>query len=167
MALTAGRVPDGDDDGLGLEIGLAAYAFHTNVRGIEEAGAAEHDFHAVARELRLGDVHLGLDHLVDPETEVGHGDLFLHVVVDAVDALVLEAGEVHDGFAHGLAGDGPGVDAGAADDLAALDDRHLAAALGRLNGGALSRRSGADNDDVVFLHSVAGRAIAACPRICR
>ena len=76
---------------------------------------------AVARKLRLRDVDFGLDHLVDAEAEVRHGDLFLDVIVDAVDALVLEAGKMQHGFAHGLAGDGAGVDAGAADDLALLD----------------------------------------------
>ena len=103
--------------------------------------------------LRLGDVDFGLDHLVDAEAQVRHGDLFLDVIVDAVDALVLEAGEVQHGFAHGLAGNGAGVDAGAADDFALLDHRHAAAALGALNGRTLSGRAGADDDDVVFLHA--------------
>ena len=60
-------------------------------------------------------------------------------IIDAVDALVLVTGKVQHGFAHGLAGDRAGVDAGAADDFALLDDHHPAAALGALNGGALAR----------------------------
>ena len=77
----------------------------------------------VARELRLGDVDLGLDDVLDAEGQVGHRDLFLHPVVHAVDGLVVVAGEMQHGLAHGLGGDGAGVDADAADDLAHLDER--------------------------------------------
>ena len=82
--------------------------------------AVEH-IDAVARELRLHHVGLGLDHLVDAESEIRHGDLVFDVIVDAVDALVFEAGEMQNGLAHGLAGDGSGVDANAADDFALFD----------------------------------------------
>ena len=122
------------------------FSTRTCVASRKLAAAGDH-FHAVARQLRLGDVDLGLDHLVDAEAQVRHGDLFLDVVVDAVDALVLEAGEVQHGLPHGLAGDGAGVDAGAADDLALLDHGHAAAALGALDGGALAGRAGADDDE--------------------
>src|ERR1019366_2593605 len=102
--------------------------------------------------VRPGDVDLGLDHLVDAEPQVRHGDLFLDVVVGAVDALVLETREVHHSLSHGLAGDGPGVDAGAADDFALLDHRHAAATLGVLDSRPLAGRSGPDDDDVEFPH---------------
>ncbi len=143
----------GDDDDGRFEVGLAARVLDADVGGVEEAGAAVDHFDAVARQLRLGDIDFGLDHLVDAEAQVGHGDLFLDVVIDAVDALKLEAGEMQHGFAHGLAGDGAGVDAGAADDFALLDDDHAAAALGALNGGALPGGAGADHDEVVVAHA--------------
>ena len=136
----------------------AARALHADVRGVDETGAPDDHLDAVARELRLRDVDFGLDHLVDAEAEVRHRDLFLHVVVDAVDALELEAGKMQHRFPHGLAGDRAGVDARAADDFPLLDHRHLAPALRALNGRALSRGSGPDDDEVVGLHGHAGRA---------
>ena len=116
------------------------------------AGPPEHDFHAIACKLRLGHIHFRLDHLVDPEAQVGHGDVFLDVVTDAVDALVLEAGEVHHRLSHGLARDGAGVDACAADDLALLDDHRLVAPFGSLNSRTLARGPGADDDQIVGAH---------------
>src|ERR1019366_9333187 len=105
------------------------------------------------RQLRLGDVDFRLDHLVDPEPQVRHGDLFLDVIVGAVDALVLEPGEVHHGLPHGLAGNGSGIDAGAAHDFALFDHRHAPAAFGALNSRPLAGRPGPDDDDVEFPHS--------------
>ena len=146
--LGAGR----DDDDRRFEIGGAARALDADVRGIDEAGAPDDHLHAVARELRLRDVDLGLDHLVDAEAEVRHRDLFLHVIGDAVDALELEAGKMQHRFPHRLAGDRAGVDARAADDFPLLDDRDLAPALRALNGGALPGRAGPDDDEVVGAH---------------
>ena len=134
------------------------------MRGVQETGAPGDYFHAIARQLRLGDVDFGLDHLVDAEPEVRHGDLFLDVVIGAVDALVLEPGEVHHGLPHGLAGNGAGVDAGAADDFALLDHRHAPAALGALDGRALAGRSGPDDDDVEFPHEKLRKTLAADER---
>ena len=70
-----------------------------------------------------GDVDFGLDHVLDAEGQIRHGDLFFHAVVDAVDALVVVAGKMQHGFAHGLAGNGAGVDADAADALRAAPPR--------------------------------------------
>jgi hypothetical protein len=123
-----------------------------------KAGTAKHHFDTIAGELRLSHVDFGLHHLVYTETQVRHRDFVFDVIIDAVDTLKLEAGEVHDGFAHRLAGDGTGVDAGAAHNLAPLDDYDLTAALGSLNGGALARRPRADDNDVVCLHAV-GQAL--------
>ncbi len=114
-----------------------------------EAGDADQHLDVVARELRFGDVDLGLDDVLHAEGEVRHGDAFLHPVVHAVDGLVVVAGEVQHGLAHGLRGDGAGVDAGAADHLAHLDQRDLLAQLGAIDGGALACGAGADDDQVV------------------
>ena len=57
------------------------------------------------------------------------------------------------GFAHGLAGNGAGIDAGAAHDLALLDQGHAFAGFGALNGGTLSGRPGADYDQIEGLHA--------------
>ncbi len=82
--------------------------------------------------------------------EVRHVDLFFDVIVDAVDALILKAREMQHRFAHGLAGDGAGIDAGSADNFALLDYRDAAAALRSLNRRALPRGAGADDDEVVI-----------------
>ena len=120
---------------------------------IDEAGFGREHGDAVAEQLRLRDVELVLDHLLDPERQVRHGDLLLHAVVDAVDALVLEAGQVQHGLAHRLARDGARVDAGAADRFAALDERDTLAELGGLDRGALARRAGPDDEKLVAVHA--------------
>ena len=125
-----------------------------DVCGSRRPACAVDHVDAVAGELRLRDVDFGLDHVLHAEGEVRHGDLFLDPVVDAVDALVAVAGEVQHGFAHGLAGDGAGVDAGAADDLALLDDGHALAVLGALDGRPLAGRPRADHDEIVLLHAI-------------
>ncbi len=121
--------------------------------GVKEAGRAGDDLHAVARQLGLGDVGLRADHLVDAKAEVGHGDLVFDAVIDAVDPLKLEAGEVQNGFPHGFTGDGSGVDADATDDVALLDYNDATAGFGGLNGGSLTGGAGADHDHVVGAHA--------------
>ena len=109
-----------------------------------------HHIDAVARQLRLGHVDLGSDHRLDPEGQVGHGDLLLHTVVDAVDRAVVIAGKMQNRLAHGLRGDGPGVDADAADDGAGLDHRDALLHLGCGHGRPLPRGAGAYHDQVVL-----------------
>jgi hypothetical protein len=139
----------GDEDVLRLvDIGTLAVG-HLDVGGVLKAGHADQHLDVVARELGLGDVDLGLDDVLHAEGQVGHRDALLHPVVHAVDGLVVVAGEVQHGLAHGLGGDGAGVDAGAADDLAHLDQGDLLAQLGTVDGGALPCRAGADHDEVV------------------
>jgi hypothetical protein len=118
--------------------------------GIDEAGDAVNHVDAVARKLRLGHVDLGLDHGLHAEGEVGHGDLFLHPVVHAVERAVVVAGKMHHGFAHGLRGDGAGVDADAADHGASLDHGHALLHFGGGDGGPLPGRPGTDDDQVIL-----------------
>src|SRR5262249_22944743 len=98
--------------------------------------------------------HIGfrLDHLLYPESQVSHGDLFFDVIVNAVDPLELKPGEMQYGLPHGLAGNGSGVDAGAAHDLALFNHGHAPATFRALNGGPLARRSGTDDDEIVITH---------------
>src|ERR1700682_5673993 len=91
------------------------------VMRIDETGSAAQHVDAISRELCDGYINLSLDHLVYAEGKIGDGYLFFHTIADAVDALVLIAGEVHYGFAHRLAGNGTGIDAGAAHHFALLD----------------------------------------------
>ena len=142
-----------DDDVLGFVFGLVPRADNADVMRIDEAGHASEHFDAVARELRADHVDLGFDHVLRAKAEIRHRDLFLHAVVDAVDALVVETGKMQDGFADGLAGDRAGVDRRAADDFEFLDERHALAVLHGLNGRALSRGTGAEDDEVVTFHA--------------
>ena len=136
--------------------------------GVVEAGDADEHLDVVARELRLGDVDFGLDDVLHAEGEVRHGDAFLHPVVHAVDGFVVVAGEVQHGLAHGLGGDGAGVDAGAADDLAHLDQRDLLAQLGGIDGGALAGGTGADDDQIVnTAHAVSRLSSGSKPMVRR
>ena len=107
---------------------------------------------AVAGELRLRDVDLVLDHLLDPERQVRHGDLLLHTVVDAVDTLVQKAREVQHRLAHRLAGDGAGVDARAADHFPSLDQRDPSPLFRGVNRRPLAGRARADDHEVERLH---------------
>jgi hypothetical protein len=90
------------------------------VSGIHEACGPGQHFYAIARKLRLGDIDFGFDDVLHPEREIRHVDLFLHAVIDAVNVLVIEAGKVQHGLAHGLAGNGTCIDAGAAHHFALL-----------------------------------------------
>ena len=142
-----------DDEGLRLVIGdRAGGAGDAQMRGIDKRAGAAVDVDAVARKLRLGDVDFGLDHVLDPEEQVRHRDLVLHAIVDAVDVLVIEAGEVQHGFAHGLARDGACVDADASDAIQFFDQRDFLSKLGALDGGSLPGRAGADDNQIVGLH---------------
>ena len=69
-----------------------------------------------------------------------------HPIVHPVDGLVVIAGEVQHGLAHGLGGDGSGVDTGTTDDLAHFNQRDLLAQLGGIDGGTLSCGARADDD---------------------
>src|SRR5262249_2071062 len=143
----------GDDHNLRFEVGLAARIFHTHLAGREETTLPGDHFDAVTSELRLHDVGLGFDHLVHAEAEVGHVDPLFDVIVDAVDALILEAREMQHGLAHGFAGDGTGVDANSTDDFALFDQHGFTAAFRALNCRPLSRRARANDNKIVGTHA--------------
>ena len=147
---TAGLVPTAMMIWSGLQRRIGLRAFHVHLVRIDETGNAVHHVDAVARQLRFGHVDLGLDHRLDAESQVRHGDLFLHPVVHAVDRAVVVAGEMQHRLAHGLGGDGAGVDAHAAHHLPGLDHGHALAHLGGGHGGPLARGPGTDNDQVVL-----------------
>jgi len=81
------------------------------------------------------------------------------VVIDAINALILETREVQHGFAHRLTRNGARIDARSAQDFALLDNHDLAAQLGGLDGRPLARWPGTDHDEVVSLHGWGGN----CP----
>src|SRR3569833_2768311 len=117
---------------------------------IDEAGNAVNDVDAVAGELRLGDGIFGFDDSLNAKGEVGHCDAFFDTVVDAIDRTVVVAGEVKARLAHRFGGDGAGVDTDPADDGTGFDHGDSLRHFGGGDGGALSGRPGADDDEVVF-----------------
>ena len=141
---------DGDDDAVAFQRGVAREAFDATWCGSTKLRDAVDNVDAVAGELRFGDIDFGLDYGLDAKGEVGHGDLFLHAVVHAVDGAVVVAGEVEHGLAHGLGGNGAGVDADAADHGARFDHGYALLHFGGGHGSALSGRPGADDDQVIF-----------------
>jgi hypothetical protein len=81
--------------------------------------------------------------------QVGDGDLFLDPVAGAVQLALAHAGQVEHRLAQRLGRDGAGVDADAAEHVAALDDRDRLAELGRRDRGLLAAGTGTDDDEVV------------------
>jgi hypothetical protein len=140
----------GYDHAAGVEGGVGLRAFDAKRLRGDEVRHAVDDVDSIAGELGFGDVDLGFDHTLDAEGQVGHGDLFLDPVVHAVDGAVVVAGKVQHGFAHGFGRNGAGVDANPADNRPCFDDGYLLLQLGGCNGGALPRRSGADNNQVIL-----------------
>ena len=146
--LGAGR----EDDVLGFVFLLASRAADLDAARIEKARGAGDDVDAVARELGANHVDFCFDDVERAEGEIGHGDGFLHPVVDAINALVLIAGKMQDGFANGLAGNGAGVDGGAADDFEFFNQSGALAEFCGLDGGALACGSGTHDDEIVPFH---------------
>jgi len=65
-------------------------------------------------------------------------------------------------FAKSLAGDGARVDANPSNYFTPLDKSHTLAHLGALDGRALARRSGTDNNKIVGLHRGTNLTQEAC-----
>ena len=119
---------------------------------IDKARDPADQFHVVARQLGLDHVHFGLDHVLDAKRQVRHGDLVLDAIIHAIDVLVVIAGKMKHGLAKGLAGNCACIDTHSAHNFTALHQRHAFAHLGALDGRALARRSGTDNNKIVGLH---------------
>jgi hypothetical protein len=111
---------------------------------------AVNDVDSVAGKLGLGDVDLSFDDGLYTEGEVGHGDAFFDTVVDAVNVAIVIPGEMKDGLAHGLGGNGAGIDADPTDDGAGFNHRDALSHFGGGDGGTLSGWPGTDDDEVVF-----------------
>jgi hypothetical protein len=133
----------------------------TTTACVGEARIAVDKGDVVAAELVSDHVDLAVDHVLHAPEQVGAGDVVLDAVALAVDPALAHAGQVEDGLAQRLRRDRARVDADAADHVAAVDDSHAAAKLGRLDGRFLARRSGSDHEQVeVALH---GRVIGRTP----
>jgi hypothetical protein len=90
------------------------------------------------------------DDVVFAVHEIGDGDAVDGDVDRAfAEAALSEAGERQRRLAQRLRGNGAGVDAGAAEDRLALDERDILPKVRRLRSALLAGRSGADDDEVV------------------
>src|SRR5882757_1824566 len=136
----------GYDDVLRL-VGLRpALVGHLHVVGIFKTGHTGKHVDPVSRKLRLGHIDFGLDHMLDAEGEIRHRDLFLDLVIHAVDLPVVVAGKMHHGFAHGFAGDGPRIDGNTTDGPHTLNDSGPLAQFIGVDSGALPRRAGTNDE---------------------
>src|SRR5262249_45639169 len=91
---------------------------------------------------------LHFDHFALVVHEVVHREVFLERIVDAIEAALLEPGEIQGGLPKGLARNGTGVDAAAARMVRALDDRDALAEIGSLRAGFLACRTATDDDQI-------------------
>ncbi len=143
----------GDHNRFGFVVGLSDGADDAQMKGIDELRHAGDQLDAVSRELRLGDIDFGLDHVLDPEQKIRHRDFLFHAVVDAVNVLVIITREMQHGLTHGLAGNGAGVDAASAERGDLFDQRDALPELRALDGGSLPGRPRADHDHVESWHA--------------
>ena len=108
----------------------------------------------VQREILEDAPALHLDDFAFVVHEIVDGEIFFQRVVDAVEAALLQAGEIEGRFAQRFAGDRAGVDATAADVLGALDDRHALAEVGGLSAGFFASGAAADHDQVEEIRGI-------------
>ena len=122
----------------------AHFVFELQHVRIDKARARGGQLDAVALELMAQYVDLVTHDRIDADQQILKGDFFLDPVRIAVNRVLAIARQIEDGFAHGLAGNGPDVDADTAHDRLALDHDDALAQLGALNGRMMS--GGADAD---------------------
>src|SRR5271166_5609095 len=100
-------------------------------------------------------------HRVGAEDQVLHRDLVFQRIAAPVKRALPQPAEIKDGFAKGLAGNGAGVYADAADGALTLDDGDFLAQLGSTYRRLLSGRPTADHDQVIYAVSARlGRTLA-------
>jgi hypothetical protein len=106
---------------------------------VHEARVAFQGRHVIPAQLGLDDLNLSRHHCLSPKDQIRPGNAVFEHVSTPIERALPKTAEVKHGFPKGLAGDGPGVDANAADRMLAINDRDFLAQLGGANG----RREGA------------------------
>ena len=148
-----GARADGDHETLGGKFqNFPVGRFYLQFFFAGETAVAAEDFHIVAHQLVFQNVHLAVQRHVQPLHQILGGDVLLDAVGAAVKTALAPAGQIQHGLAQGLAGDGAGVHAHAADFGHAVDDGDFALQFRRLNGRGFSGRAAADYHQIVFLH---------------
>jgi len=95
-----------------------------------------------------------LINVLNAERKIRHRDLFLHTIVHAVDRTVVIAGEMQNGFAHRLAGNGAGIYRDPTDGSHLLHHSGSLAQLVSVDGGALPGRAGTNDEEIVGNHAL-------------
>src|SRR5580704_14107511 len=114
----------------------------------EKARARIDQFDAVAQELMTQHIDFVTHHRIHPNEKVLQGNLFLHTVGIAIDGVLAIAREVHDRFAHGLAGNSADVNADTADHRPAFHHDDAFTELGTLDSSMMSCRPRADYREI-------------------
>ena len=142
----------GDDDVApadGDPLGVAGVVDQDGVF-VDKPGMAGEQFDAVAHQLAAHHLDLFADDVLGAGQQVSRGDLLLHPVTRAVHLALVEPGQVHHGLAQRLGWNGAGVDADAAQHVAAFDHRDGLSQLGCSDRSFLATRARTDDDEVVL-----------------
>ena len=111
----------------------------------------------IAHELVLQHLDLVVEGLVQAFDQVADGDVLLDPVTATVEAAFAPARQVEHRLAQGLGGDGAGMHRNPAQAPAGIGHQHTLAELGRLHGGAPTRRAAADDQHVVVHKTLLSR----------
>ena len=125
-------------------------ALHFDRIGIEELGGAAKQVDPIAAQLVAHDAGFPFDDLRNAGGQIANGDAILDDVIVPVKRAMAESGQVKNGFAQGLAGNGATVNTDPADHVVSIDHGHALAELRGGNGAFLARRAAANDDEVVL-----------------
>ena len=136
--------------GGGLLVDAFRHEFELDSMGVHKGCLGREDVDAVAHQLVPRDVDFRADDVIDAKQQIAHRDVLFDGVGCAVNAPLTIAREPERSLAKRLARNRAGVDADASDDRLLLDDGDAFIEFGRLNRGAVTGRSGTDDQQVVI-----------------
>ena len=113
----------GDQNVIATQGAAAVRARNNDGVSVSEGGLSGDQLDAMQREVLEDAPALHVHHFAFVMHKIVDGEIFFQRIVDAVEAALLQAGEIQRGFAQGLAGHCAGIDATAAGVLRAFDDR--------------------------------------------
>ena len=126
----------------------ARFIFEVEHVRIDKARARRGQLNTVAQKLMPQHVDLMAHNRIDPDQQILERDFFLDPVRIAIHRVLAITRQIHDRFAHRLAGNRSDVDTDAADQRFALDHDDAFAQLGALDGRMMSGGPGADDREI-------------------
>ena len=141
----------GDQNVVGVKHVRFGRALHFDGVGVQELGGAAKQVDPVAAQLVAHDAGFAFHYLRDASGQIANRYAILDHVIVSVKRAMAESGEVKNGFAQSLAGNGAAVDANAADHVVSIDHGHALAEL-RCGDRAFLAGRPAPNDDEVVLN---------------